>query len=153
MHKLHEAIVDDNVEAVQNILEKDRTAVKVSLYEGNSPLHLAVKFKRAKIIDVLLSYNANVASQNKDGDTPLHLATDSKDHSTIMQFLGSSTSSSAVNLQNSIGRTPLHLASIRSTFREPEEKVVESIIEELLQCGANIDLADKDGREQLYTIL
>ncbi|XP_014223141.2 ankyrin-2-like [Trichogramma pretiosum] len=49
------------------------TESKYNYYEGNTPLHLAVMFKRYDIANYLIKNGANVNIANKSGDTPVKL--------------------------------------------------------------------------------
>ncbi|KJV56176.1 ankyrin repeat family protein [Orientia chuto str. Dubai] len=77
--------------------------------DSNTALHLAAKYQKTEIVNLLLSYNANVALKNNHEDTPLHFAVNNKDAEVVEQMLQNHTSSAAINSQNTYGLTPLHL--------------------------------------------
>lgn len=42
---------------------------------GQTPMHIAVRFNRMSVLDVLVERGAHINAAASDGSTPLHLAT------------------------------------------------------------------------------
>lgn len=61
-------------QVVQLILEKDRNAVMDEDEDSNTALHLACMSRRAKVVDKLLEFGADVQSRNAKKWTPLDCA-------------------------------------------------------------------------------
>jgi len=74
----HEAICDNNEGLVSQILEQsmyqDKLVNECSPL-GLTPLHLAVSTRSHSLVKNLLDYGAAANCQDRDGNTPLHLAT------------------------------------------------------------------------------
>lgn len=71
--------------------------------EGNTPLILAVKYKRANIIKLLLDLGADVNIKNKEGHTAYYLANQlcAKDNSSFLKVFNTSFHKSTVSGKNS----------------------------------------------------
>lgn len=50
---------------------------------GNTPLHLAAKYDRSKIADILLEHGADFYTKNNDGLTPSHLGKQNSSFETV----------------------------------------------------------------------
>src|SRR2546423_8060340 len=75
---LFEACAAGELERVERLLEESAGAPGVNDYsaDGWTPLHLAAFFGHAKIAELLIAHDANVAprSRGANGNTPLHAA-------------------------------------------------------------------------------
>src|SRR4029077_14736481 len=75
---IFEACAAGEIEHVERLLaaDVDRSAINAHSTDGWTPLHLAAFFGHAKIVELLLSRDADVAarSRNPNGNTPLHAA-------------------------------------------------------------------------------
>jgi ankyrin repeat protein len=72
---LHDAIFQADLEVIQLLLDYgfDVDAVVPSL--GYTPLHYAVWLNKPQVIPLLLKYKANKEIKNKEGQTPIQMAT------------------------------------------------------------------------------
>src|SRR6266542_6794947 len=73
---LFEACAAGEIERVERLLAEDPAAVNAFSADGWTPLHLAAFFGHAKIAELLLARQADVAarSKNENANTPLHAA-------------------------------------------------------------------------------
>ncbi|XP_014223128.1 ankyrin-3-like [Trichogramma pretiosum] len=79
------------------------TESKYNYYEGSTPLHLALMFKRYDIANYLIKNGANVNIANKFGNTPLHLT---KDRDIFQKLLKMGAN---INIKNDEGLTPVEV--------------------------------------------
>ncbi|XP_059167364.1 ankyrin repeat domain-containing protein 50-like [Physella acuta] len=136
--------------------------IKTKGYDrGKTPLHISVESNHVEFVKLLVGCKANVNAQDaKDQKTPLHSSAEkgNKDIFDILLAAGAD-----VNLADRRGMTALHvniedgqepwihtdilLLSPNVPDRsEREGKLVDS----LLDAGANVNLADKEGRTALH---
>ncbi|XP_059139291.1 serine/threonine-protein phosphatase 6 regulatory ankyrin repeat subunit C-like [Physella acuta] len=99
--------------------------------QGNTALHLAVKFDLEYSIKVLIEHGANINDQNNEGNTPVFLMTNDK----LIHFLVDARTD--INLQNKLGETVLHHA-----FNVNAGRV-------LLEMGADMEICAHNGRTAL----
>ena len=150
---LHRAVRLQNVNIIKRLLCHEAIAVDMLNTAGLSALHMAVLEERGRldlgmavpneIINLLLRHNCEVATQDKNGISPLHDAVTSLtigggDH-TYFHLLLYGTNA-PVNVQDNRGNTPLHYAC-RS------ENVC--IADALLRRGANVNQENNLGRSPL----
>ncbi|KAK9776060.1 hypothetical protein SCAR479_07280 [Seiridium cardinale] len=77
---------------------------------GHTALHWAVVFRRKRIIEILLKYQANPNIQDSKGRTILHWAIANQDRDSVRTILKSSDSVN-FNLEDKLTHTPLRLAA------------------------------------------
>ena len=82
----------------------------------------------------MLEKGANPNVQNKEGNTPLHIATQKALTETIQNLLEKGANP---NVQNNEGNTPLHIAT---------QKALTETIKNLLEKGANKTIENNDGK-------
>ncbi|CAB0040199.1 unnamed protein product [Trichogramma brassicae] len=115
---------------------------------SNTPLHLALRYRNKKIVELLLKRGANPNLANAQGIRPLHCAIYSmidKDLTEkFFEMFGNIEQTVQVDVRDKWGRTPLHLALSKS-----KKKAAES----LLRIGANPNLADEKGYTCLHYIV
>jgi ankyrin repeat protein len=114
---LHIAARKGNIDAVKLLLKSNANQDSIN-NKGNLPLHEASKYGCYEIISFLEKGNY-LSEQNKDGDTPLHLAV--KKSSTCTLTLLKDNSNSII-IQNNDGDSFLHIAA-----RENKEKLFKKI--------------------------
>ncbi|XP_040905197.1 nuclear factor NF-kappa-B p100 subunit isoform X3 [Toxotes jaculatrix] len=94
---------------------------------------------------VLLAIQRHLCGvQDRNGDTPLHLAIIHQQTAVIQQLIHtllSSQQQNILNMANRLQQTPLHLAVITRQVK---------VVEVLLRAGADPSLVDKDGRSPLH---
>lgn len=87
-----------------NSLNQNHREIK---YEGDTPLHCAVRYGNINIVQLLLKYNADINSFDLNKRTPLSYAIEFK-HIDIMHFLVNRGAD--INLIDAYTRMPLHFA-------------------------------------------
>ena len=143
---LHSAVYYGDLEMAQ-ILLRYRLDINAQNDLGFTPLHF-ISYKdrdaqrhlesRGTVARTLLVRGADVMIQNKDRDTPLHLASQRDDVEVIHVLLEYGVDMTA---QNKDGETPLHLAS-------REDKV--EIARMLLDHGMDVTVQNKNGDTPLH---
>ena len=102
--------------------------------DGNTPIFGAVQGRRKEIIELLGKHkDGNLSARNKEGKTPLHLASNPEISEILLEQFKADP-----NIQDNIGFTPLHGAR-----DEPLVKV-------LLKYGADPTIGDKNGETPLF---
>ncbi|KAF2886608.1 hypothetical protein ILUMI_19566, partial [Ignelater luminosus] len=76
--------------------------------DGQTPLHLGVKYGDYAIVDRIISYKAAINAQDNAGNTSLHLALSEHKGWDVIKLL--LMKGANVNLKNEDGETPLHFA-------------------------------------------
>src|SRR5215475_5913169 len=73
---IFEAAAAGELERVERSIEREPASVRDYSADGWTPLHLAAFFGHARVIELLLAHDADVAavSRNTNGNTPLHAA-------------------------------------------------------------------------------
>ncbi|XP_058809984.1 ankyrin-2-like isoform X2 [Phymastichus coffea] len=122
---LHVACMRDDILAVKNLLHKDvdinaHASLQCPIYSGCSPLYLAVKYNKIRIIKMLLCYGANVNSEDKYGFTPLHIACSNAKIKAIEILL---TYNADPSVKSARQITPLRLA-----LQSNNEKIIQIIL-------------------------
>jgi len=101
--------------------------------DGETPLHVAARWKRAGITEKLLQHGANPDTAALYGTTPLHLSARRMYTQLTENLLRAGADP---NVQDDFGRSPLHEAAARS------DRKTTAL---LLQYGANPHIIDKNG--------
>jgi len=77
---------------------------------GKSPLHVAVSNRRLNLVKTLLKNGANINSQDKGGNTPLHFALrDGTDNLEMIRILLASKVEANLNIVNDFNENAFHL--------------------------------------------
>lgn len=103
-----------------------------------TPLHLAAQQGKAELVHLLLAFNANVKSWDRDKNTPLHLAAEAG-HKAVVKLLHEA--GARIDDLNGAGETPLLLAAY-------EDRT--SVIIYLTKYGANIHRDNNDNWTPLH---
>jgi len=88
--------------------------------------------------DLVYVKNVDPNCQDKEGNTPLHMASKNNNLNTVKYLLKNGAN---VNCQNNDGRTPLHLAAMYAEL---------NVVKYLLKKGANVNCLDKYGKTPLF---
>jgi len=164
---LHYAVVNGMYELAGYLVQEDRINVNSKDQNGQTALHLAVKYDNLAIIQLLAAYiNSSLVDEN--GNSPLHLAvlrtvdqtSDKKEENEQIVTLLADHNKVLVNCANYEGNTPLHLAveiCIKnyqaSLGRQVNvEEDIYSLITQLLQLKADIRIENNDGYTPLHLV-
>jgi ankyrin repeat protein len=133
--KFLQAVDKGDVETVKDLINKNATVIDSrDVSDGHTALHTAVKRRDTVWLRYLLTYRANPNLADKQGVTPLMLASQLG----YVEGIGILASKGArVDTANDAGETPLILAVHRRDI--PMVKI-------LLAGGANADRSDNSGR-------
>jgi len=109
---------------------------------GSTPLHTAVFYGRAKVVQTLLNHGADVSLTDKQGDSPLHLACSGARKTGREAIIRSLLQKGAdIHDKDKHGRTPLHRAITYGSIQS---------LELLLERGADISIKDGGGYNALH---
>ncbi|KAI5621888.1 transient receptor potential cation channel, subfamily N, member 1, partial [Silurus asotus] len=106
---------------------------------GDMALHICCRMKNVEMAKVLVEFNANLDSQNDDGQTPLHIATLEGDQAMVKYFYYRIANP---NITDKLDRNPLHIAAERGLT-----KLVEILTENF---KSNVLERTKDGSTLLH---
>nr|XP_054773081.1 nuclear factor NF-kappa-B p105 subunit-like [Lytechinus pictus] len=151
---LHAAIINKKYDVTHALLSAvikipDQTIVNQTNHMKQTPLHLAVLTKQAKMVEVLMRCGANPNLQDHEGNTPLHLATRTGMTEGINFLVNGPKAKAAVqpikadvNPTNYDGLAPIHLAVISKNF---------DVLKMLVSAGADVNIPDgKTGRTAVH---
>ena len=105
---LHNAVYQNGIAIIRNILTADKTGIDDRNNEGLTPLLISVSRLNFGVSDLLLEFGANPnLARVKDGNTPLHIAAENG-----VTWLGENLLKygANINAKNHDGLTPLMLA-------------------------------------------
>ena len=71
---LHKAATITDEGLLELLISNFKNAISKQDIHGNTPLHYAAWYRNKNFIDILVQNGASTKIQNKDGNTPLHLA-------------------------------------------------------------------------------
>jgi uncharacterized protein len=134
---LFEACAAGEVERVERLA--DASTINTYSADGWTPLHLAAFFGHAKIVELLLARDADVAarSRNPNGNTPLHAALVGNFKLVAGLLIGRDAD---VNAADVAGWRPLHLAAANNNM---------DAIKALIAQGADVTAGNGEGRTPL----
>jgi serine/threonine protein kinase len=105
-------VTDRRVEEIDDFVKanpKLKADINATLDKNRTFLHYAVYRGKKEIVDLLLSFGANVEAQDSNGRTPLHYAAANKKIQLIQSLVENGAN---VNAQDREGRTPIHYAAL-----------------------------------------
>ncbi|KAM4735590.1 B-cell lymphoma 3 protein homolog [Anableps anableps] len=141
---LHIAVVQGELPFVHKLIQLLVMGHRdLNIYNNlrQTPLHLAVITKQAKLVDVLLEAGADPAVLDRHGQTALHLCCEYQLLDCLSVLLSFSSSSPCLEIRNFEGLTPLHLAVLQGQ---------QDLAKMLLDAGADINAMDiKSGQSPL----
>jgi ankyrin repeat protein len=134
---MFEACAAGELERVERLL--DGGAINDYSADGWTPLHLAAFFGHAKVAELLLANDADVAacSRNPNGNTPLHAALAGNHKFVAGLLIGAGAD---VNAADANGWRPLHLAAANNNL---------DAIKTLIEQGAEVAAANGEGKTAL----
>src|SRR5262245_8203938 len=134
---IFEACAAGEVERTERLVGAE--AVNSFSTDGWTPLHLAAFFGHARIAELLLAHDADVAarSRNNNGNTPLHAALAGNHKMVAGLLIGRGGD---VNATDAAGWRPLHLAAANNNL---------DAIKALVAQGADVGAGNGEGRTAL----
>ncbi|XP_039920333.1 nuclear factor NF-kappa-B p105 subunit isoform X1 [Hirundo rustica] len=144
---LHLAIIHLHTELVKNLLEvmpdlnyNSIINMRNDLYQ--TPLHLAVITKQAKVVEDLLRAGADVSLLDRHGNSVLHLAATEGDDKILGLLLRHEKVSPMVNLPNGEGLSAIHMVVMANSL---------SCLKQLIAARVNVNAQEqKSGRTALH---
>ena len=138
---LCQAIKTHDTKKIEKLLKYPAALDLKVRINGNSLLHFAVLQNNEEAVGLLIDTRLlEINSENEQGSTPLHLATEQDNIKIVTLLL---VNKALVNIQNSIKDRPLHIAHRQNN---------ESIANILILYGADVIAENKDGKTP-YDIL
>ncbi|XP_055958202.1 uncharacterized protein LOC126827511 isoform X2 [Patella vulgata] len=137
------AVGSNNIEIVQHL------AKAIDINSVESCLHHACNsiYDNTEIIQFLVDKGAKVNSKNRDGRTPLHLATQRGKAATISCLIKLGASVKSIDKDN---RLPIHEAVSCNVGRLDINK--PGIIKQLVEAGSPVNSTDSNGRTPLSDV-
>ena len=131
-----EAAALGRVDALDRLLDRDRTLANAFAADGNVPLGLAAFFSQVNAMKHLLDRGAEVgiAARNAMNVQPLHAAVAARNPEAVAMLLARGAD---VNARQQVGYTPLMGAASGGR---------DDLVDLLLQHGADPSLASEDAR-------
>lgn len=136
---LFEACAAGEFERTERLLAEHPSSINLYSGDGWTPLHLAAFFGHAKIAELLLAGDADVAarSKNANGNTPLHAALAGNHKFVAGLLLGAGAD---VNAPDAAGWRPLHFAAFNNNL---------DTMKTLIAHGADVSAANVEGKTPL----
>ncbi|NXE65168.1 NFKB1 factor, partial [Calcarius ornatus] len=129
------AVQDDNGDNVAYLL-------MACFCHLQTPLHLAVITKQAKVVEDLLKAGADVSLLDRHGNSVLHLAATDGDDKILSLLLRHEKVSTMVNLPNAEGLSAIHMVVMANSM---------SCLKQLIAAGVNVNAQEqKSGRTALH---
>ena len=106
------------------LFHRDKIKLEKTDIKGSTPLHWASYSSAFEMALYLLTYGANINSQDKSGNTPLHLATLKNCHKIVQRLL---QKGAVITIRNKENDTPIDIAlksnstNIIELFKESEK--------------------------------
>jgi ankyrin repeat protein len=132
------AIMQGNIEKVEQLVEADSTNVLIKHARGFSPIHFAANFNQLEILKLLIENGADVSEQGPNDRQPIHWAAATKSIDALKWL---HKTGADLNCKDATNKTPLYLA----VTRQQKEN-----INYLLSQKVNIQMEGRSGFELLY---
>lgn len=137
---LHFAIQQNDINKVSSLLENGYSVQKTDRL-GNTALNIAVYKGNIEMVKLLLQYGADINQKDEQGNTPLLVACYTGRYNICKHLIDQGAD---LNEQGSLGQSPVMQAVI-----SPNKTDKLSIVRQLVQYGADINLPDNEGNTAL----
>jgi len=124
---------------IQDLISQDADINAQMDKTGETPLHLAARYRRADAAKLLIDAGADVNAQDHSGRTPLHSSV-STDAQGVFHILLKNRATN-LNAKTGDGTTPLILAARLG---------IEGMVEQLIEAEADVNSADEQGKTALH---
>lgn len=132
--QLHQAIYDRDNQKINDIVAKSNLEqLEQPSFAGVAPLHIAVKLRDVKTVELLLAKGVDIDIQDGNGLTALHYAIGQNQIELARNLI---IKGADMDLPNNEGITPLHQAAFRGDV---------NLIQFMLDNGASVDMLNKQG--------
>lgn len=139
MKDLSDAILEDDIDAINKILNDNPQCLNATDDLGRTPLHQALLLGKHKVVSLLLSYGANVKVPDKHGYTPLHEAVGGSHIQKIsveaLIKAGADVNAKAEQEYEGYEITPLELLAT-AKITDPRDSIIDDVAELLIKNGA-----------------
>ena len=136
--QMHYAVTNNNYQQIIYLVNKNKWQVNiVSLYDGQTPLHLACNSSSDQIVLLLLELGADPNAMSNEKGTPVHWAV-SKNNLIKIDYLIQHGAN--LDLKDGKGKTPLHWAVHFNSL---------PTVTFLVERGADRTIHDKNGKTPL----
>ena len=126
-----------NEDSQELVNDKQQTMNKPEEYKNN----IFSACKNGQLQWLINETNLKTHDTNKDGETPLHCASECGQILVVMYLIGKGAK---IEAKDKYGRTPLHYACINGFL---------PVVKYLLSKGANLEAKDNNGHLQLMNVL
>ena len=152
LRTVHILVEEGHLNTLKYLIDNNYCNPNVTDHQDRTPLHVAAVADQFEILEYLLESKSKacINVQDKDGDTPLHLACD-RGQQKMVSLLSSAYLSANINLlvTNKKGQTPLHLAAAAG-----HKDSAEDLLHEVTGCSTYQDLLmarDNEGCTVFHT--
>ena len=137
--KWWEALENNDVKGVEDILTNYLVDLNQADKDGYTPLYIAALFNSQEVAKLLINAKANLNQPNKYGWTPLYIAArwNSQEVAKLLIDAGAN-----LNQADGYGYTPLYIAAWNNS---------QDVAKLLIDAGANLNQADGYGYTPLYS--
>jgi len=165
--EIHEAVKTGDLATVKALLEKDPGQLNIKDENGRTPLHWAARGTNNEVLAYLVEKGAGLNVLDNNGTAPLHSLASRGNADGIRVLLAKGAD---INIQSPDKNTPLHFAALsrrgeiirllverKADLESPNQKgrsplvlaaremAGPDVVRTLLDLGANINAADRDG--------
>ena len=137
---LMKALYSEDLETINTLLENDADVNKPYNANGYTPFMFACReFYEPEVIELFLKHGGDVHSRNISGETPFMISAKKRSNPATLSTLLSAGSD--INSQDNSGNT-----AFINIIKHPQALMRLGLLEFLIKNGADLDIANKDGK-------